>query len=385
MHSLRTSSRGPGSTSSTTSPSSRATHSWPFRTWCSRRTTPGRRRRSSATGCCGRSRTSRTISPGSRPTSWSPRSEHGAEAPDGGHVLMAVRSFEITRRSAVLDGRPFGATGAYEKIVGVFRFGIDPTHPANQAIADIGLAPRSAEGLVEAAADFYLLRPVDPARGKRRLLLDIPNRGRKVALGMFNSTIRVPDPTTAEDFGNGFLMRHGYTVAWCGWQHDVPRQDGLLALTVPVARGENGLIGGPVLCEWRPNSRVDTLPMADRYHIAQPTSDLTDPAARLTVRQHAGAPAAAIARTAWRFADATHVSLAGGFEPGKIYGLVYRAESPPLVGLGLRAVRDTAAWLRPGAAAAGNPAAGEPDDADVIEVARTDRARAHTPDSLPAQ
>jgi len=290
---------------------------------------------------------------------------------------MAVTSFEITRRSVVLDGRPFGAAGAYEKIVGVLRFGVDPTHPANQAIADIGLAPRSAEGLVESAADFYLLRPLDPERGKRRLLLDIPNRGRKVALGMFNSTIRVPDPTTAEDFGNGFLMRHGYTVAWCGWQHDVPRQDGLLALTVPVARGDNGPISGPVLCEWRPNSRVETLPMADRYHIAQPTADLTDPAARLTVREHAGAPAAAIARTAWRFADATHVSLAGGFEPGKIYELVYRAESPPLVGLGLLAVRDTAAWLRSGAAAAGNPCAGELDHAYVIGVSQTGRFLRH--------
>src|SRR5437660_1403407 len=244
MRSRRTSSRGPGSTSSTTSRSSRAIHSWPFRTWCFRRTTPGRRPKSSATGCCGRSRTSRTISPGSRPTSWSPRSEHGAEAPDGGHVLMAVRSFEITRRSAVLDGRPFGATGAYEKIVGVLRFGIDPTHPANQAIADIGLAPRSAEGLVEAAADFYLLRPVDPARGKRRLLLDIPNRGRKVALGMF-------------------------------------------------------------------------------------------------------------------------------------YELVYRAENPPLVGLGLLAVRDTAAWLRSGSAAAGNPCAGELDHAYVIGVSQTGRFLRH--------
>ena len=113
---------------------------------------------------------------------------------------------------------------------------------------------------------------------------------------MFNSAVRVVDPTTTEDFGNGFLMRHGYTVAWCGWQHDVPRQDGLQALTVPVARGENGPISGPVLCEWRPNSRVATLPMADRYHVAQPTADLTDPAARLTVREHAGAPAVAIAR-----------------------------------------------------------------------------------------
>ena len=65
------------------------------------------------------------------------------------------------------------------------------------------------EGRVEFAADFYLLRPVEAARGNGSLLLDVPNRGRKVALGMFNSAARVPDPTTAEDFGNGFLMRHG--------------------------------------------------------------------------------------------------------------------------------------------------------------------------------
>jgi len=290
---------------------------------------------------------------------------------------MAVTSFEIVSRSVVLDGHPFGQAGAYEKIVGVLRLGIDPTHPTNRAIADIGLAPRNADGLIECAADFYLLRPADPARGNRRLLLDIPNRGRKVALGMFNSTIRVPDPTTAEDFGNGFLMRYGYTVAWCGWQHDVPRQDGLLALAVPVARGDNGPISGPVLCEWRPNSRVDTLPMADRYHVAQPTADLTDPAARLTVREHAGAPAVAIERTAWRFADATHVVLAGGFEPGKIYELVYRAENPPLVGLGLLTVRDTAAWLRSASGTSGNPCAGQIERAYVIGVSQTGRFLRH--------
>ncbi len=270
---------------------------------------------------------------------------------------MAVTSLEITRRSIVLEGRPFGEAGAYEKIAGVLRLGVDPGHQANQAVTDLALAPRNGAGLVESAADFYLLRPVDPSRGNRRLLLDIPNRGRKVALGMFNSTMRVP--------------------AWCGWQHDVPRQDGLLALTVPVARGDDGPISGPVLCEWRPNARVETLPMADRYHIAQPTADLDDPAARLTVREHAGAPAVAIARSAWRFADATHISLSGGFEPGKLYELVYRAENPPLVGLGLLAVRDTAAWLRSGPASAGNPCAGELERAYVIGVSQTGRFLRH--------
>ncbi|MEK7715897.1 MAG: hypothetical protein AAB387_10620, partial [candidate division NC10 bacterium] len=149
---------------------------------------------------------------------------------------MAVTALEIRHRGVVLDGRPFGAAGAYEKVAGVLRLAVDPANPANRAITDLGLAPRNTRGAVEASADFYLLQPVDPARGNRRLLLDVPNRGRKVALGMFNSTPRVPDPSTPEDFGNGFLMRHGYTVAWIGWQHDVPRQDGLMALTVPAAR-----------------------------------------------------------------------------------------------------------------------------------------------------
>ena len=61
---------------------------------------------------------------------------------------MAVTSLEITHQSVVLDGHAFGAAGAYEKIVGVLRLGVDPTHPANQAITDLAQAPRSEAGLV---------------------------------------------------------------------------------------------------------------------------------------------------------------------------------------------------------------------------------------------
>src|SRR6202008_3502542 len=185
--------------------------------------------------------------------------------------------------------------GAYEKLAGTLRFAVDPTHPLHAQITDLRLAPRAADGRVEFQSDFYLLRPVDPSRGNRRLLLDVPNRGRKVALGMFNSAVRVPDPTAAEDFGNGFLMRQGWTVAWIGWQHDVPRQDGMMALDVPRARGVSGL----VRCRFRPNLPADVLPLADRYHIPNAAAELDDPGARLTVREHNAAPATAIARDAW--------------------------------------------------------------------------------------
>ena len=291
---------------------------------------------------------------------------------------MTVSALEITTRSLVLDGRPFGDAGPYEKIAGIIRFETDPALPCNRAITDLELAPRNAAGHVESSADFYLLQPVDPARSRGRLLLDIPNRGRKVALGMFNSTPRAADPATPEDFGNGFLMRWGYTVAWVGWQLDVPRRDGLMALNVPAARGASGPLSGRVRCQWRPNARVDTLPLADRYHIPYPAADLDDAEAELTVREHAGAPRMAVARTDWRFApDASHLHVPGGFEPGRIYELIYRAQDPGIVGLGLLAVRDTAAWLRWGSVAAGNPAAGRLERAYAFGVSQTGRFLRH--------
>src|SRR5213596_4408659 len=290
---------------------------------------------------------------------------------------MAVVGVEIEQRAVVLDGHTFGAAGAYEKLAGVVRFAVDRANPANEPIADLRLAPRDATGSVASWADFYLLRPVDPGRGNRRLLLDVPNRGRKVALGMFNSTPRVPDPSTPEDFGNGFLMRHGYTVAWCGWQHDVPRRDGLMALTVPAARGNGPAITGRVRCEWRPNTRVTTLPLADGYHIPHPTIDLQDPGARLTVRERREAAAVEVERGAWRFPDASSLTVENGFEPGKIYELVYRAANPPLVGLGFLAVRDTAAWLRCASAVDGNPCAETLDRAYAFGVSQSGRFLRH--------
>ena len=263
---------------------------------------------------------------------------------------MSVTALESQCREPVLDGRAFGAAGAYEKIVGTLRFAVDPALPIHADITDLDRAPRNSSGLVEGAADFYMLRPV--GGGNRTLLLDVANRGRKVALGMFNSAVRVPDPTTADDFGNGFLLRHGYTLAWVGWQHEVPRVDGMMAMDAPDRHRRHGR----VRAEWCPNTRVDRLPLADRYHVPQPTLDVNDPGARLLACAHTGAPSTEVPRDRWRFADPTHIDLDGGFTPGAIYDLIYRAQDPVVTGFGFITVRDTAAWLRH--ATDGNPCAG---------------------------
>ncbi|HKW90769.1 MAG TPA: alpha/beta hydrolase domain-containing protein [Methylomirabilota bacterium] len=284
---------------------------------------------------------------------------------------MAVVRLEVTRCEPVLGGAPFGASGPYEKIEGVLHFAVDPTRPVHEPIADLGLAPRNGRGLVESSADFYLLRPL--GGGSRRLLLDVPNRGRKIALGMFNSTPRSNDPTSREDFGNQFLMRHGYTVAWVGWQPDVPRRDGMMALTVPRVPG----VSERVRCEFRPNATTASLPLADRYHIPHPVARVDDADAELHVREHAEAPAVTLPRSAWRFPDPSSVALDGGFLPGRIYDCYYRAENPPVVGLGLTAVRDTAGFLRWGRAGEGNPCAGAVDRSYVFGVSQSGRFLRH--------
>src|SRR5918992_4460465 len=132
---------------------------------------------------------------------------------------MAVTKLDITSQQPFAHGKIFEETGPYEQIDGIAHFAVDPGHPANSPITDLELAPRNAGGEVTFSADFRILRPVESEQGNHRILFDILNRGRPPALRNLNSAPEVA-PDEQMDPGNGFLMRRGYTVAWCGWQHD---------------------------------------------------------------------------------------------------------------------------------------------------------------------
>ena len=221
--------------------------------------------------------------------------------------------------------------------------------------------------MVHFTADIRILAPVDPARGNHRLLFDVPNRGNRLALGTFNGVPRPINPAGPTDAGNGFLMRQGYTVVWCGWQHDVPEADGLMRIKVPEAHIDGRPVSGRLLVGFQPSkpSRVQLL--SDRGHRPYPSNDLDDPNAVLLVRDGEEAPPRTIPRHDWSFArleagrvvaDPNHVYLAAGFEPGRIYEVIYTTTGAPVIGLGLLAVRDIVSFLRHGSAA-DNPCAGD--------------------------
>src|SRR5215831_17726275 len=281
---------------------------------------------------------------------------------------MAVLSCEITSRHAFADGRAFGTVGPYEQLNGTMHFAVDPTHALNRGITDLHLAPRDANGLVRFAADVCILTPVDPHRGKHRPVFDVPNRGNRLALWLFNRAPRPALPSAPLDPGDGFLMHHGYTVVWGGWQHDVPAVDGLMRIQVPEAQSAAGHISGKVLVKLQPNAPSHVQWLADRLHRPYPTSALQDPDAMLLVRETEEAPPEVIPRSAWAFArldagqvvpDASHSYLASWFVPGKVYQVLYTTTGAPVIGLGLLTPRDLIAFLRYGTAQEGNPCAGD--------------------------
>ena len=294
---------------------------------------------------------------------------------------MPVTKLEIKTREPFAGGQSFGETGAYEQVDGVVHFSVDPEHPANETIADIKLAPRDGDGRVAFSSDFRVVQPVDPQRGNGRMLLDILNRGKATALRNLNSA---PDvlPSDPLDPGNGFLMRQGYSVVWCGWQHDAPSVPGVLGMRAPGAVDGSGPISGRIVVTFQNNAPTQVQLLSDRNHQAYPANNLEDPDAVMTVQEHEDAPEAIVPRGQWSFArlengqvipDARHVYCAAGFEPGKVYQVIYSTTGAPIVGLGLLATRDLATFLRYGGGGDDNVCPGGLERAYTFGVSQSGR------------
>ncbi len=266
-----------------------------------------------------------------------------------------VTRIEVTSQGEIAGGQHFGDAGAFEKVAGTMHFAVDPEAAANRIVRDIAHAPRNEDGAVEFSADFFLIRPVDAERGNGTLLFDVANRGRKLMLSRFNMASGSPDPESAADFGDGFLQRHGYSLLWVGWQFDVPQADGMLRVSVPQAGAGGHSASGLVRSDFIVRERVSSQGLGDRGHVPYPVADPDNPANVMTVRDKPGGERQAIDRTHWGFGrledgeivpDRGMVYLSGGFEPHRIYEVVYESENPGIAGLGLAAIRDAVSTLK---------------------------------------
>jgi hypothetical protein len=264
---------------------------------------------------------------------------------------------EIASRGDILNGRRFGDAGAYERITGRVYFSLAVANPHNRRIVDLDNAVNLENGEVEFCSDFMAIRPKDPQKGNGSLLLEVPNRGRSRIIGLLDGG----DWNLANDAGDAWLLRNGYTVAALGWQWDAAGQDAL-RFFAPIAKEHGRTITGLLRGDLMPSKVMEEIPLGHlilgtiggaEYPVAAPD----DPRNVLTVRDSRDAKRTAIPRSEWQFAHAVdgklapsnrHIHLNGGFQPGKIYEYVYVAADPVIAGGGFAAVRDFASYAKYG-------------------------------------
>jgi hypothetical protein len=260
-------------------------------------------------------------------------------------AFARVTRMEV-RSSVRIEGQ---GIAPYDKIDARVYFAVRPDDPHNRGIVDLDKAPRNAQGEVEFSADLFLMRPLHGANGA--LLLEIPNRGGKGLLRIVDGGSS--DPKNIADLGDAWLLRQGYTIAALGWQWDAPG----LHLYAPVATDHGQPISGLLRDDFTPVAKSTDWPLGHiivgrvggtEYPVANPD----DPRNVLTVRDTPDGPRQTIPRSDWTFTPPTATAINGGihyssgFQPGRIYELVYVVKDPVVAGLGFAAVRDFASWLK---------------------------------------
>jgi hypothetical protein len=270
-----------------------------------------------------------------------------ASAPAGARLteinVAAVESFA--------EGAAFGDTGAYERVRGTFKGELDPADPRNRVIVNLDKAPRNAAGRVEYEADFFILRPADAARGNRKILHDVTNRGRKnlhwrLTDARLAKPIGANDPRTAPDAGNGLFFRMGYTMVWNGWDPDAPRSSAGMAMKPVIATNDGAPIVRVIRDELMSGGRG---PLRKTFRLTHEAAT-TDPSrATLTVRRNESDPRKAIPPEGWAYVKPNEIRLLPEGtvpEPGSLYEFHYPATHPRVLGIGLAATRDLISFLR---------------------------------------
>ncbi len=296
---------------------------------------------------------------------------------------MAGNQIKIELARKVFAGdTAFGSTGAYERLFGKVHFAIDPAEPNLPWICDLDLAPRNAAGLVEFAATLDIVKPVDLARGKRRILFEFSNRGGRAMVTGLNFG-KGRNMAAAEHAGDGFLMRQGYTLVWCGWQGDLIDRGENVVAYLPRALQNGKPLRGKVRQEFstiepgilslgvsegaEQGENVESYPVLDRATCT------------LTAREHETDPRVPVPDADWELAQAKmdngklsltpsrdHLYVKGGFKPGWLYEMIYETEGSRVMGMGFLGIRELMSFLRFGdedSTGAANPLAGHVDKA----------------------
>src|SRR5262249_48144144 len=96
------------------------------------------------------------------------------------------------------------------------------------------------------------------------IFYDVNNRGNKLALRMFNFAPGGNNLDKPGSEGDGFLLRRGYTVVWCGWIGEILPGDDRLLLQPPIPTDNGQPIRGIGRHEKCSDKKVESMPLSRR-------------------------------------------------------------------------------------------------------------------------
>jgi hypothetical protein len=267
-----------------------------------------------------------------------------------------VVRFVVEQRQPFAGGVEWGTSGVYERLVGTAYMEVDPGDPLNALIVDLDKAPRNAGGKVEFSTPFFILKPVDMARGSHKIYYTVNNRGNDALIGA---------QTPAQVGANAFALRLGYTIVDAGWEGDVVPTAINLAAKLPIA---TQLDGTPIVGQMRVEYSDRNIPQAGAFTLtlkgnpafrSYEAADTNTAHATFTVRDSVNGPKIPIPPDRWAFGrcptgpaslvpSTFDICYFDGFRFNKLYELIYLAKNPIVMGLGHATTRDVASFLRYG-------------------------------------
>jgi hypothetical protein len=254
----------------------------------------------------------------------------------------------------------YGEAGQYEQIAGRAFGELDPALPENRVIQDIELG-KERDAKVRYVATFVLTKPVDMSKASGLLWHDVPNRGRPVLLDATeraSGDVGLASAWQGDNAGMsaalGTTVRERMAVGANHW------------LQVPVAKNTDGsAVTGLVLARIINQSGTGAQPLIVQTNpVPYMPASLDTAKATLVSRDHETMEGVVrgetpIASADWKFCgggsfDAplaltkppVQICLQGGFNPAKLYQVVYTAKDPYVLGIGFAAWRDVASFFR---------------------------------------
>jgi hypothetical protein len=278
--------------------------------------------------------------------------------------LLSAPSVEARVARIVIDTTTNIGGQPYQELTGRAFGELDPAEPHNALITDIQSAPKNANGKVEYIASFRIRKPTDLSTTSGLMWHDVPNRGGNVGL-------------TADLFAANDMQ------LLSGWQGDnagataVPANVSCLPpyvapcaaptfsnhyVKTPVLAGVTGKILGRIINRSGMNAApLNVMGNPIPYFPANPASNAGD-----TMSIHLAETVTGIVTEGgtvpngdWMYCGGgtfaaplpvttlpVQVCMRNGFDPTKLYQIVYTAKDPYVLGAGTAAFRDVQSFFR---------------------------------------